>query len=893
MATTNSRRRPVTYGKTTRKPSTSINPSAANVFSRVAFADEIRSLDEEDFPTISKTHSLGVTKSPVKLNGRNTIIRPASSPSKVFKRHGANSTSTDWKTLHGIPSSDEEIRQTSIVREAAGRKRRRITPNSQARSETMLPNSRTQGSYNFIGIDKIQVADSCSSQGPSVPVLDQEVAKAFNVKGYSRHTSQPAIPRIHSQKPHFAPWTGAFVGSENLNAIADLESRELISTPKEGFDKASAGDEEHVFATSKVSESSIRATIDSGKSHNVSELTANVAAPDLNLSGSLDQASDTDCKLPQTPPKPLRPSSAVTTPHQRGLWDMLLPQVNHTDSPSSLDITGLSLAKQKTHNISTVSGQEMEKSPRSMAKVKRQSQKTRLVDSLQCQDDLLDDEELVLNDEETIDGGDSEDGSALDNPQKPNEGFSGEGQTSSIAEHQCSKSIDPVQKSYYSGQPAQVPPNIGTKATYARQRSYLTDDDIVESSAFDLPALQESAADRRSKKRAADSNVEETAEPQAPVLRSIHELRRAGGNSRLLSEIEAMMEDISNQGLVSLSVRRSRLLELVRKLQEPLFKATFADQGFGSRLIANVEHNHDSIESLLVCCVIMQLLRGTSSPRVVLEMRSPPFIRFLARLLNMEEDIIEVSRIRGTNMSRFAQNELVDFCGWLLNSEIWSTGKPRVITAQLASLQCLELLVRQSREAGNSDDLLPSDILRKITRLLEVPPQDVTFQSVGVPNIALQLAVSILESCTVIDNDKTKQHIWSGRPLESILGLLPALESSGADDSESLRSLILRLYLNLTNNDPVLCQSFSRPDVLQPIFDIVILNFGRLSRDDAASKLLLDSLILALGSLINLAEWCESVRLTAMELQHQGQSYLDLFLQLFLVNSEKSAEVRA
>ena len=452
-------------------------------------------------------------------------------------------------------------------------------------------------------------------------------------------------------------------------------------------------------------------------------------------------------------------------------------------------------------------------------------------------------------------------------------------------------------------QPVPMNQGLGAKATYARQRSYLTEGDINDS-AFDLPILEDSAAIRRSRRGATRDvqarlshtqsgigSLAEALDSQGPALRSIHELRKAGGNNRLVSEIEAMIEDVCEEGSSSLSLRRSRLLELSAKLQEPSLRQIFIDHGFDDRLLTRANNNKDVVEDLLLSAIILQLLAGPITTPLLNRINSPPVIQYLIGLLDSGQDTTSTSSARNFNMSKNAHLELKAFCQDFIVSSVWSTVKPQTLTARALALQCLERLVRQTREAGFLDDILPAHGLCRIAQFLEEPLFGTTLSSLNPPTMEFQLAVSILESCTIANKDGVHDEVWSGRTLNAVLGLLPILTARFAEISETLRSLALRLYLNLTNNNPKLCEAFSRSDVLQSICDTVIIQFGNVTKSTTSQALELDSLILSLGSLINLAEWCEAVRNSTLTLPSKDSSYLDQFVDIFTVNSKKTAEV--
>ena len=620
-----------------------------------------------------------------------------------------------------------------------------------------------------------------------------------------------------------------------------------------------------------------------------------------------DSETNSSPTFPQTPSKHSRLASQATSPHQLGLWEMLLPTSHINDCPNDRNVSPLKSMYQESHNKARHSKQRMSGTHKTSSKSTVAKQRRRLVDTLQRQDTTSSNEDVSVDYATTSDEIDSENETKIGSVQKINVVPDYESQPASHYDKEPMVGVgSQEQKIRSTSQPLQLPSGLGAKTTYARQRSYLTEDELNKATTFDIPVLRDSSTERQLRNGASQGHArrlqlgesrheknEEPEEEHGPALRSIYELRRAGGNSRLVSEMEAMIEDISDQSSTSLTLKRHRLLELTIRLQESSFNQTFVDQGFASRLLDRTETCTDAVESILISAAILQLLAGTVPTAFLSEISSPPVVQFLIGLLDSCQDITSVSRMRALKLSKVAHSELIDFRNKFLSSHVWSAEKPRAITARLLSLQILERIIRQTRETGSVEDVLPHHAINRITQTLVDPRSIVTSSFSEKPTAEFQLAVSILESCTITRKNEVDTGLWSGTTLEIILDLLPSLDTRFIEVPENLRSLTLRLYLNLTNNNPELCKAFARSDVLQAVFNTVISHFGDVSEDTATHALVLDSLILSLGSLINLAEWCDSVRESTLNMHLHGSTYLDLFLQIFMSYSVKTAEVCA
>lgn len=456
------------------------------------------------------------------------------------------------------------------------------------------------------------------------------------------------------------------------------------------------------------------------------------------------------------------------------------------------------------------------------------------------------------------------------------------------------------------GHPAPLQPSGALKVTYARERSFLTDDDVSQQGCFDAARTSELAPDARRQRRVArdlaifqkpevlTGDLDEVSEYQGSAMRSIHELREAGGNARVFSEMEAILDDIDEASASSLTVKRSKLLELAIKLQELSFCRLFSDQGLDQRVFSQLVPTKDVLVDTLVAITILSLLASSASTSKLHQMRVSRVIGFMVGLLDRNQDLAFFTRNPTFNISRVAQGQFKILWDLLLKSTTWRVGRPTVLTPRVIALQCLEYIVRRIRESGCVDPVLSAGDIRSIVQLLQADPSAETQQQQSSLNAEIHLSVSILESWTICNDPSCKDTIWTDHTLGIVIGLLSRLDSLAKADVGALRTLTLRLYLNLTNNNPELCTAFSKPAVIGSMLNIVVSHFQSLSEATTQDmpEVMLDNLILALGSMINLAEWSDAVRLIVMRLEFMHTSFIDILLQLFLRKQKTAAEVR-
>lgn len=614
-------------------------------------------------------------------------------------------------------------------------------------------------------------------------------------------------------------------------------------------------------------------------------------------------SKETTKDQPTTPPRPTSASGEATTPRQRELWNRLLVNNAQTRSPSSLDLPSLILTEKnpegshghaKSRKVSWGPGQQfaaLTTRPRKIVDTLHQSEHD--------QDNFSDDIDEMRG------------SSSSDNKSEymHSEVSAADGaitvQTSPSADSQ--DMVNQLQDR--SSNPSQAIPSLyggGLKVTYARQRSYLTDNDLEEAAMIGLPVTPEINSRRGYGRRgfrdripqlqsmqSLDEEFGDLVDSQGGAMRSIHELREAGGNVRLVSELEAILDDIGDHQPGSTSIRRSRLTDLVTMLEEPANCRLFVDKGMECRLMTDVGYGNDLINDCLLVAALLQLMNCSSSTLLLTQVRNVRVVSFLIDLLGSDQDIVSHARLRENNVSKVAQIDLKNLCSSLLKSTAWRAGKPSVLSCHVLSLQCLERLVRQTREAGSMSEVLSAHAIRRVVATSVPPLATLPPQPDEISLICLELAISILESCTIGNAAECHASLWAGETLERVIGLLPLLASWKGKVCGTSRTLTLRLYLNLTNNSPGLCEDFSTPGVISEMFGIVILHSEQLADSalEIDKALLLDDLILSLGSLINLADLSKIARQLLMDLYHEGQSYLDILLQIFINKSKSAAEV--
>lgn len=602
---------------------------------------------------------------------------------------------------------------------------------------------------------------------------------------------------------------------------------------------------------------------------------------------------------PLTTPPRVATANGTTTPRQRELWNKLLKDGTEQSICTPPNSAGIAIEYQNKQS-GRKSSTHAERSILMKPVYKNSHKRRRLVDNL-----LGDDNDLYFSDDSSQ--AEVDVSFNLRCAKSGTDGTLSQSDPISIdAKNKVLQDDARVLPSH--SQPGLLHQGGGPKVTYARQRSYLTDDDISQAGAFDMLSMNDLVSGTRKRRQAASevtsrfldqaSLVEDqndVTESQGSAMRSIHELREAGCNARVFSEMEAILDDIDEANAMSPTLKRSRLLCLATKLQEPSFCRLFIDQGLNERLFHDFNSANDILIEALFAAILLCLLATSTSISKLSHANDLSVKAFLVGLLDKDQDLTLSLSSRSFNLSKAAQAEFKNL--WdslLLKSTAWRAGSPTVLSSCIISLQCLEYLVRHAREMGSVNAILSRADIRSVVKILKPEPSGSMLQPSSRSTVEMHLSVSILESCTISNGIPFEETPWTGHTLDTTVRLLPWLDSWLKDDIGTLRTLTLRLYLNLTNNNPILCKAFSRPDVIGSMLSIIVSHFQRLSENDMLHKpeVLLDNLILSLGSMINLAEWCDTVRPLVLSLRSGDTCFLDTLIQLFTSKQRKAAEVR-
>lgn len=618
--------------------------------------------------------------------------------------------------------------------------------------------------------------------------------------------------------------------------------------------------------------------------NNSKAIPSNVSSPITPRSQATGGENSNNIAFPQGPTQ----LPATSTTHQRELWDMLLKGDAERQNPLCPEIPSGTGALADDNSKLHPKNQWKQGSREASHHYGRK--RRRLVDHLSsCETDKYENGSTLLDRKSVPKGPGGETISDTSNAST---------KSSSCESHPLiNSSQDRVRNGASLRKPAMPTQDGRLKVTYARQRSFVNDDaqgamidPIISTNSSQLQTGWENTEPDIHIK--SDDSSEEFVNSQGTMMRSIYELRKAGSNARAVRNMEALLDDVRGETGLSLEHKVSRLLQLIVKLQDIPYCRLFIEQGLDLRLLCCLDLDDDMALRALVAAAILHLLVPSNYPSKLHQTKDPRLSKLLLELLDQEGNLkIIVKNIKftkpGTEHPNFEKS-------WenVLKSAAWGKLRPLVVTARVISLRCLEYLARHICDSSQPAAGIPPDVFWKVAQLLD-PKFSV---SVRKPNpstqLDLQLALSVLEIYTIGKSSVIDESIWKGETIGYLKSFLPRLSTWREEEIGKLRTLTLRLYLNLMNNRPKLCEAFATTKIVDTLLVIIVLQFRRLARDKCDdAELLLDDLILALGSMINLAEWCATAPQLVVSLRFEDSSFLDVLLMLYTSKQLESREV--
>jgi hypothetical protein len=439
-------------------------------------------------------------------------------------------------------------------------------------------------------------------------------------------------------------------------------------------------------------------------------------------------------------------------------------------------------------------------------------------------------------------------------------------------------------------------PLAGPKITYlsSRQRSHLTELDIDSADPFGIDIPETSTGRGRNSRADGWKKTADPYEIQDDVdegnshgpLRSIHELRKAGNNARSVGEIEGLLEDMDDS---SSTLKRTSMLKLAEKLLSVSTCRQFLHNGLESRLLSHIGTETDEIFNKTLLAVFVELISQSGSIYRTVQDPDPKVLDFLCKHLTACDDLLEIVSKRSSNTSRTFQTDFKTFIKQYLKSSFWRSEKPEIFKSRTLALQGLEYIVRSSRENGSKKDILSAAAMEELEYIIAA-------DSTTIKNSVVDtgLTLSILESISIVQptNGVGLDRACPTRLATTLTKMIPNSYQKFCIDAPQIWSLLLRLCLNLSNNEDVPVNTFASLPTVATIVNGVKFDFERLTMDDVDKEqdLVVDNCVLSLGFLINLVEKARQADELFLS-SYQECVPVDVILDLFNSRLQRAFEV--
>ncbi|TEY80575.1 hypothetical protein BOTCAL_0037g00310 [Botryotinia calthae] len=450
-------------------------------------------------------------------------------------------------------------------------------------------------------------------------------------------------------------------------------------------------------------------------------------------------------------------------------------------------------------------------------------------------------------------------------------------------------------------QASQGPPIAGPKFTYSRQRSMLVEEDMMEQLAFDMPLETPQSSQRRrgsipSLKPLSSFREEEQQEDEAAstAISTIHELRQAGANSRFADEVEDLLDRIGRPSIKLSSMRRSGLLDLGLKMKDRAFVRQFRAHGAEQRLFIDIGQEADVVSGFLMTSLITPILAEGSAPLVVSQLQQQGIAKLLGRIISVEKSFVTVIKERKTNMSKMAQKSMKAYHDSLLAIPTWKDLSPHELCPRTLALKCLELMVRQCREAGDASDIISEELNINLFEILKLSNSDTAWDFPhGTEAVDFYLTLSTLESHSLVSRIAQDETIWIRQFLPIIGNTLNTALNRPLESFGEQQILALKLTVNVTNHNSKACDAIADSDLMFTILRIIVAKFKSMSSLWAEEEIVVavDNLILLIGAMINFALWSTKALQNINDFAGTAKDPLDELIRLFVDNREKTFEV--
>ena len=459
--------------------------------------------------------------------------------------------------------------------------------------------------------------------------------------------------------------------------------------------------------------------------------------------------------------------------------------------------------------------------------------------------------------------------------------------------HLSKATQDPPRLERQSSSGAGVPP-VRARATYAKQRSYLSNM-IDDSDSLPASSSQTSSQQNYSQSLSFTSvaphmelDMEDSDEADSfSQVKSIHELRRGGAVKQFDLYVQSNLEDIESS---SKSLRISGLLQLASKLSQDTFRRHFQDSGNFQRFTDAIKEGLDEISAILVAYILQCLLSAEKSSSRSLPQAWGVLCKLPGRLIAEPRSISQVAKDRSHNLSKALIRDIVDFEGKIPKPLATSwTSVDNILLGAIESAQ------RRFISTKEQLPRLPQKFLNEILSTFTKTQQEVTEIGLEGQVEKVRLLLSLLEIACA--SPEIAELALSPSRLPGIGRTVAGIMREARLSQPGIEQSCLRLIVSLSNNDGEICGALSKGSLIDTVFQVVDDHFltlaGLAALEMDFENARLDSVILAVGCLLNLAECSDEARVKMLAQDTKGKDLVSRLVDIFNSHADQASEVRA
>ncbi|KAK0720480.1 wings apart-like protein regulation of heterochromatin-domain-containing protein [Lasiosphaeris hirsuta] len=456
------------------------------------------------------------------------------------------------------------------------------------------------------------------------------------------------------------------------------------------------------------------------------------------------------------------------------------------------------------------------------------------------------------------------------------------------------------------GRPVAAAKKAGPKFTYNQQRSMLAEEDTLLGGGG-LPGIDEEPSNGSLFSFARLPKVstintfsfldEDDETVNTGAVRSIHELRQAGANSRFADEMDDIMDRIGSPSAKPSSLRRGALLELAQKMSEKAFRQQFRNHSGDGSLFKSLGEETDLVSGYSILAILVTLLAASSSAHLLQQLRMQGFAALLSRLLGEGTDIVPLAKDKKQNVTRNGQTTLGTIKSSMLKSPIWEPTVPTSLSPRTLALKCLDLIMRQPSHSPGESEIFSPAVTDQLFFILSASASGEGEACWDLPSqqepTDFYLALYVLESQSISAMQSNQGSRWTRRYVPVVVDILEKALRRPIDKFNDLESLTLRITLNTTNNNPEAVRMFVDNNLLQELAGSACRAFETILNSmkvDAFLSKVHESLIMMLGVMINFCVYYPPASQSLEEVGDSTGSVLDRLIRVFADNHSKTSD---